>query len=475
MRLRKSLSFRVFISIFLALTLILGLSKLAFNYYASSFYYYSQMEKMEKAAYDIANLLGDSTNFSNELLQVANSIGGIISVRDNSGRLLYSSQLANHMPSEMHRSNQPRSMGHMRRVHDNVFFTNTPTGDYELLNYEYEFDDYIITASLATKFIDDSIEAVSTLYNYLLMASLLIALIISYFVAKKISSPLISLNNTAKELANLNLDARHNINREDEIGQLSQTFNEMAQRLQTTISRLEQELSKEKYSEQLRKNFVARASHELKTPLAIVKGYSEALADRIVTSELEVGEYTKIIDNEIDKASQMVSELLELSKLENPEYKFKKSSLELISFLKNLVSKYVNSKMSYGKELVFSPKVDHLLIEADETRLEQGFSNIIKNAIRFTKDSGKIEITINETNRDVTVNIYNEGPQIDNEHLGNIWDSFYTTDSGNNKSSGSGLGLAIAKQIFIRHDALYGATNNNNGVTFWVTLKKVGK
>jgi len=472
-RIKKSLSFRVFLSIFLALALVLGLSKVAFNYYASSFYYNTQMDKMIEASQEIKDILeSDINRLNTEALQIASSLGGIITIRDTSGRLVYSSQLINQMGSDMHRSNNPRAMGHMRRVEENVYFTNTLTGDYELLNYGLEANGYTITTSLATKFIDDSISAVSTLYNYLLFASLLVALIVSYFVAKQISKPLISLNDTAKELALLNLNVRHLSNREDEIGQLSKTFNEMAKRLQTTITRLEQELSREKYSEQLRKNFVARASHELKTPLAIVKGYTEALADGVITSKSEVAEYSEIISSEIDKASNMVAELLELSKLENPEYKVEKQNLELVTFLDKLVRKYSDKKISGNTDIIFSHELTHVSVLADPIRLEQAFGNILRNAIRFASPSGEVVVSIDDSLLDVTIKIFNQGPKIEEKNLANIWDSFFTTEKDIHANSGSGLGLAIAKQIFLRHNALFGAYNEEDGVVFWATLKK---
>ena len=224
----------------------------------------------------------------------------------------------------------------------------------------------------------------------------------------------------------------------------------------------------------LRRNFVARASHELQTPLSIIKGYTEALNDDVVDSPEEQQEYYSIIESETQKLSKMVLELLELSKLENPEYNFDKKDFEFGSFVKSIVKKFQEASIEKTKNISFhfNGLDAKPIVYGDKNRLEQAINNIIKNALNHTNKNGEIHINLIEENNEITLEIFNTGSYIPEDNLASIWDSFYTTNIEKESGSGSGLGLAIAKQIFLRHNAIFGAKNEPKGVKFWFSLKK---
>jgi len=473
-KIKKSLSLRIFVIVILAFLAVLIFSRLIFQYYAPDYYYQQKMETLTNTANELASFLEDATTqrqINDEIFLQAAKLGGIIKITDTLNNTVYSSQYG---LSPQQTDHMRGMMGQMRRIRDDMYYSVDETGNYELINYDLETDRYVITTSLTVPAIEESINTLSNLYNYLFIASLLIALVVSYFVANHISKPLVELNDVANELANLNFDIRHSSYREDEIGQLSNTLNSMAKKLQKTINRLEQELSKEKQSERLRRNFVARASHELQTPLSIIKGYTEALNDNVVDSIEEQKEYYSIIESETQKLSKMVLELLELSKLENPEYSFIKENFDLSHLVKSVVKKFKDASIDKSKSISFnlSGLDSESVVYGDSSRLEQAINNIIKNAITHTNMNGEIRINLIDDNNEATLEITNTGSYIPNENLANIWDSFYTTNIEKESGSGSGLGLAIAKQIFLRHNALFGAENIKDGVKFWFSLNR---
>lgn len=479
-KIKKSLTLRVFIIIFISLLVILLFSRLLFQYYAPKYYYQKQMEKMTVVANSLSGYLEAASTPQEINKQVTNNaarMGGIINITDHSGKIIYSSQYKMGSGEATHIRGHMGGVGQNRRIHKDMYYSTDLSDSYKLVNYDLETKNYIITTSMTVPAIEESISTLANLYNYLLLGSLFIALIISYFVARHITSPLVVLNETAKELAELDFSRRYVSNREDEIGQLSSTLNHMAKKLQTTIERLRQELSRQQQSEQLRRNFVARVSHELQTPLAVILGYTEALSDNIVDSQEELGEYYLIIQNEAETLSRMVQELLELSKLENPKYTFNKVDFDLTILVNSIVKKFKNALLHKEKNLTFKLNgfSNNYVIYGDENRLEQAISNIIKNAIAHTPKNGFIEITSIGNNNETTIEIFNSGSTIAEENLANIWDSFYTTNIEKESGAGSGLGLAIAKQIFLRHEALYGARNVTNGVVVWFSMKNKGE
>ncbi|MFP4456710.1 MAG: ATP-binding protein [Clostridia bacterium] len=475
-RIKRSLSLRIFIIVLLSLLAVLVLSRIVLKFYAPQYYYQQKMNALTDTANEIASFL-ENTHSPQQIYEEANiqaaKLGGIINITDLDDNVVYSSQYRPNISStDQMRGNMGGGMMG-RRIRDDMYYSLDETGDYELINYDLETDEYIITTSLTVPVLEESINTLSNLYNYLFLASLLIALIVSYLVARYISKPLIELNEVANEIAQLNLDIRHISKREDEIGQLGSTLNDLAKRLQTTINRLQQELSKEKQSERLRRNFVARASHELQTPLSIIKGYTEALSDDVVDSELEQKEYYSIIALETEKLSKMVLELLELSKLENPEYSFNKESFDLAELTATIVKKFKDASFNKAKNIDFSISGTRSkkIIYGDINRIEQAVNNILKNAITHTPKNGSIDIELSKDENQTTLEIFNSGSYIPEENLANIWDSFYTTNIDKQSGSGSGLGLAIAKQIFNRHNALYGAENVDDGVKFWFSIR----
>lgn len=313
--------------------------------------------------------------------------------------------------------------------------------------------------------IDKSVQVIFDFIFYMLGFALVIAIVASVILSGNITKPIKKLYFIAKEISKLNFNVKYNENRRDEIGQLGHMFNDLTDKLQTTIDDLHKELLKEKQIDALRKGFIAQVSHELQTPLSIINGYVEALQDGIVESDEECQDYYEVIRDESGKMSRMIKELLQLSELEAGTFKLEMRKLDLRGVLQDVLVRYKTMLMHQPIELVVKLTEESVMISGDEEKLVQGIANILNNAIKHTKVSGKIYITLTKE----CLIIENEGEPINEEDLPWIWDSFYKGKKGNGKS-GIGLGLAIASRIFRSHKISYTAKNTELGVAFKLML-----
>ncbi|MBC7959661.1 MAG: HAMP domain-containing histidine kinase, partial [Vallitaleaceae bacterium] len=313
--------------------------------------------------------------------------------------------------------------------------------------------------------IENTLDIVEKFFSYLVLLSVVIAGIFSVILSRNIAKPVAELNEIAREMGRLNFNKKYLGKRNDEIGQLGQTLNDLTTRLEHTINELQRELDKEKQLDVLRKSFIAQVSHELQTPLSVINGYIEALEDDLVDTEEEKKYYYEIIEDEASKMSKMIRELLDLSQLEAGTFRMQREPLDVTSLLDEISHKY--EKIAQAKDIKWHYKnmKEKVMIMADVVRIEQAFTNIITNAFKHTEEKGQIKVLTFLRNDQLHLVIENEGDSIPEEELGHIWESFYKAQTSSGKA-GTGLGLAIASNIFKVHQIEYRAYNTDNGVGF---------
>ena len=239
----------------------------------------------------------------------------------------------------------------------------------------------------------------------------------------------------------------------------------MMDRLGTTISKLKAELQKEKRTDKLRREFVAQVSHELKTPIAIVSNYTEALLDGVADTKDEQDSYLNTIEDECRKMGHIINDLLDLSQMEAGTFKITKSKFNFKYLLDDLIGKYDHmTKGAY--ELKTEIKMEAAIMDGDELRIEQAISNLLSNAVKHTPHKGRISLSATIENNMAHVKIENDGPPIDEALLPHIWDSF----AKGTDEKGAGLGLSIAKNIIELHGGEYYVRNNEKSVVFGIRL-----
>ncbi|MGM0838970.1 MAG: sensor histidine kinase [Bacillota bacterium] len=353
------------------------------------------------------------------------------------------------------------------------------TIDYEQNNIKYKLfirpikdmngETTYIYAMTSLQPVDEAVQMLEDYYVYLIIFVLLLIVLASFYYSKKIAKPLLRINDSTKKIANLDFSETIPITSKDEIGTLSHNINTLSHTLHSYINQLQQDIEKEKQLENTRKEFISGVSHELKTPLSIMKSCISILEDGVVSNKKDY--YFKAMSKEVDKMDLLIVDMLELAKFESGTYKMK-----MDDFYIDQVIEYICEKLALdlaNKQLHVHKQLSKIKVVANQHRIEQVTTNFITNAIRYTPENKNIIISTIEESERVKVCVENQGAHISQEHLEKIWDRFYRGDTSRRRSKGgTGLGLAISKNILELHGSQYGVLNTEDGVLFFFYLDK---
>lgn len=327
--------------------------------------------------------------------------------------------------------------------------------------------------------IRDTNEALQLFYVYIGIAGFILILLLSFFYSHLVSRPLIKLNEMAKKMVQLDFSSTMPIKQKDELGSLSNNMLIMAQNLDVALNdlkqaneKLKQDVKKRVQMEKQQREFFEHASHELKTPLSIVKSFAEGLLDGVSPDKKD--HYVEVIIEESDKMETLIKDMLDLAKLGNGAIKLRKTSFLLSEMIENLANKLFCIAKDKRVEIEIMPKKERHIL-ADYEWLERVMQNLLINAVRHSEPDSVIAIRIelDEESDDMVFTIENKGTQIPEEQLGKIWRRFYRTESSRSRmTGGTGLGLAIVQQILDMHGFQYGVENMPEGVRFYVRIQR---
>ena len=316
------------------------------------------------------------------------------------------------------------------------------------------------------------------------LVAILISGIVSSFVAKKFTKPIIELNSIAKKMSNLDFSSKYTVNEENEneINELGKSINTMSDKLENTINKLEtnnleleKDIEKKSKIDEMRKQFISDVSHELKTPIALIQGYAEGLVENVNTDDESRRFYAEVILDEANKMDALVKQLLELMKLEYGKREFNNQYFDIVSLVKEVIRKSKVMLEESNIIIEFNTSKE-ITVYADSFYIEQVVTNYLTNAIKYSKEVNnerKIVITIleNSKTKKVRINIFNTGDKISESELQRIWGRFYKTDSSRNRQKGgTGIGLAFVKAVMTNYKNEYGAVNRENGIEFFFEL-----
>ncbi|MGH0429231.1 HAMP domain-containing histidine kinase [Bacillus mycoides] len=317
--------------------------------------------------------------------------------------------------------------------------------------------------------VDEAVQMVQDYYIYIIAFVVVLIFLASFYYSKQIAKPLLVINDTTKKIAHLDFTEKIPITSKDEIGDLSKNINVLSNKLHSHIGQLEQDIEKERKLEKTRKEFISGVSHELKTPLSIMKSCISILKDGVAEHKKDY--YFQAMEREVDKMDTLILDMLELAKFESGTYKMKKDLFYIDTVIEDICEQL--SVEIEKKELHVHKNICSVEVIANQNRIEQVIVNFITNAIRYTPNKEDIIIsTIDEKDR-IKVCIENKGAHIEEGQLDKIWDRFYRMDAARQRSQGgTGLGLAISKNILELHNAEYGVKNTEDGVLFYFYLPK---
>ena len=343
---------------------------------------------------------------------------------------------------------------------------------------------YLLYIRIPINSIQESVK-ISNNFLYLMAGvAILIAAVIVSYVSRKFTDPILELNAIAKKMANLDFSHKYRTtDADDEINNLGKSINLMSEKLEKTIKQLrntnielEKDIEEKSKLDEMRKSFISDVSHELKTPIALIQGYSEGLLENVNSDEESRKFYAEVILDETNKMDKLVKQLLELMKLEYGKREFNDSKFNIVELEKEVVRKSkVMLEEKQAKVELNTP--DEINVLADDFYIEQVVTNYMTNAIKHVEEVNgekiiRIENDVDVDKNKVRVKVFNTGKQIPEEHLNRIWKRFYKIDaSRNRKDGGTGIGLAFVKAVMNNYGNSYGVVNKENGVEFYFDLE----
>ncbi len=267
---------------------------------------------------------------------------------------------------------------------------------------------------------------------------LLVAAAVIYAMSKRISKPLNKLNMAAKEIASGKFDTTVEVVGDDEISELSKTFNYMTSSLQQLDS--------------TQKNFIANASHELRTPITTISGFLEKILDGTIDDEKKQKEYLSISYNESKRLARLVSDMLDISKMSLGKFTVTKSNFDLAELLRLSVIKFSDALDEKFLDINIDFSSDKINVFADKDAISRVITNLFDNAIKFSDMNTIIGIQVVTKGDKAFVAVSNDGVGIDPEDISHVFERFYKSDKSRNNKRGTGLGLHIVQNILSLHD-----------------------
>ena len=330
-----------------------------------------------------------------------------------------------------------------------------------------EGEDFIFVISSFVE-TDNLLSIVSSYYGYIVLGSIVIAVGIALFISRAFSLPLKTLEKEMRGLASGDYNESSHDFKNVEMVSLQNTINEVKRGTEANVNNIEnqkqsleklnQELLKE---EELRKSFIARLSHELKTPLMVISATTEAMMSGLIPENEKESEYDNIL-NEVDKTTGIIKDIINTYKNSTTEMKLKTSRFKLNTIVENVLHETL--PIAQNKKLKVKLNISSpVYISADEEMIGQVVSNFITNAFKYTENRNVVEVNILDQKSSITFEVINYGSKISEENLEKIWLPFFR-ENENVDSSSTGMGLYIVKSILDAHGYEYGVVNTENGV-----------
>lgn len=361
---------------------------------------------------------------------------------------------------------------------DTVYSTEELMEQLAMGHYPVSFKDseksYTLFVFGSTRLVNQAVEALGKIMPWLFLSCFFISVILSFFYSRYLSRPVRALSQASDKMADLDFSVRTAMKRTDELGILSENLDCMAgnldqalKSLQQANSQLKSEMEQEREQEQRRMEFFAAASHELKTPITVLKGQIDGMAQNVGVYKdrdrylARAGEVTVTLQG-------MVQEILTISKMESAGFQVKKKEINLAELIRVQIAE-LNDLLEEKKMALTLSLPETCKCMADPGLMETVIRNLLVNALRYSPagEEIRVELLKKEQEKELVFTIENTGVHIPELDFGRIFDAFYRVDSSRNrKNGGSGLGLYIVREILEQHGAWYEMKNTKKGVLF---------
>ncbi|MGE1126575.1 sensor histidine kinase [Bacillus wiedmannii] len=317
-------------------------------------------------------------------------------------------------------------------------------------------NDMLILVGVSIAHSNEVIKTLNSFYFYIFGITIFLIIVLVWVLSKTITRPLKELSDVAEDISRLKFE-RAKVKTNDEIGDLATSINIMSEKLHEAHEDLTDR------NEHL-KRFMGDVTHELKTPIALVKAYSMGIKDG-----LDDGTYIDTIIKQTDHISNLIEELLRFSKLERDV--LKKEEFSIKSLVQSILDKHKIELESKEIDLQVNYNVGDAVVYADVNKMRMVFQNLISNAIKYTANQN-IKITLENRNENIYFQIQNGMNAERMKDIDKIWEPFYVLESSRSKDhSGTGLGLAIVKSILERHGFDYGVSTIDGEIRFYINME----
>ena len=437
--------FSIFILSFLWLFQVLFLNK---------FYEFSKIKQLDNTI----NLIKESYNNNSLYSNVDNYAedNGICIQIFTDKKIIYDSQIFN-------KGCMPKNVDYR-----DVFIKSSLDKEtYKLINPRFNNEVLLKAIKLNSNtyaFLSSSLQpldgAVEIIKKELVIVSIMVLLfsfLIGYFISKKLSKPIEKINKTAKIMAQGDYENAYFFIDENIL-----ELNELV----ATLNQTNDELTK---IDELQKEILANVSHDLKTPLTMIKAYAEMVRDLTYKDDIKREDNLNVIIEETDRLNLLVNDIIELTKINNDLQNLNITEFDLVELINSIINRFSIMDANF----VFKNKLP-IIVKADKIRIEQVIYNLIINAINYTGKDKKVIINLKENDKHVHVEIKDTGKGIDEEDLKLIWKRYYKVDKKyRREKKGSGIGLSIVENILKKHKFNYGVNSiKNKGTTFYFDIDK---
>lgn len=474
---------------FSLLTLMIIASQIIFNlFFAKAFFTYQKKDLIEDSFYELKKLYQEDLEEVNAFAEKLQDSSGIKLVLASDGEILYTSGYAGF---KQNFGNEGRAV-----LAADLVFTYTPVtsvadtrgkeNGMKMLQlsgkFAYRNKDILVLMTLPMESIDNSVALFTEAGIYISAAVLVIGLVAAVLVSKNFTAPISSIEKVSKKIAKLDFSymADENVSTK-ELSSLACSVNTMSQKLQTTMSELQntmedlqtanaalkKDIDYRKQMEELRRDFIAGVSHEMKTPLSLLQIYTENLKSDL--SEIDREYYYDTIIEETEKLSDMVSHMLEISSVDSGFIQMTMEEFSLTELCQSIMQQYSPVLEDYKSEICLE---ENVTVSGDAKYLEQAIKNLLNNAEQHTAAGGRIRVTLEKKNGNAVFAIYNQGEPIAKEDIEHIWDAFYRADKSRTRTiyNNIGLGLYIVKTVMDKHKGSCYMENVPDGVCVSIVL-----
>ncbi len=294
-----------------------------------------------------------------------------------------------------------------------------------------------VVASTESEGMGELLEAMNKTVLMSTLWVMLAALVALYFMTERMVAPLRSMSRAAKQFADGKFDVRVAVTGSDEIAELAQAFNNMADGLAAI--------------DEMQRSFIANVSHDLRTPMTSISGFIDGILSGAIPPEKQEY-YLGVISSEVHRLSRLVSTLLDISRIQAGERKFTMANFDICELSRQILISFEQKIEARSLDVSFECDDERMEVCADRDAIHQVLYNICDNAIKFSRDGGKYRIRITEHDRRVCVSVFNEGVGISEEDLPHVFDRFFKSDKSRGlDKTGVGLGMYISRAIIEAH------------------------